>query len=247
MSGGKQNSMAKRRTLIWLIDGDAQIRLHLQRLLLAEAFDVRSFPHGRDAERRLARERPDLILLERLLEDEDGLELCRRIREHGDDVPIIALSAQCDVEDRIIGFDTGVDDYIAKPFVDRELIARMRAVLRRRSALPSGAPLAEAAAVHFGECRLELVTRALFRGERNIELTSGEFAILTALVRNAHRSLTRERLLELARGPGNAGSGRSIDVQISRLRRLIETDPAKPRHIQTVWGYGYVFVPSTGA
>lgn len=236
-----------RQPMVWIIDCDVTQRMHLQRELQQREFDTRAFTHGGDIERRLARERPDLLLLERLLEEEDGLELCRRIRRSGDDIPIIMITTMNEPEDRIAAFEFGVDDYLGKPFVIGELIARMQAQLRRRQAVPMSAPQANTEAVVFGECRLDLSTRTLTRAGKPLELTSGEFAVLAALACNIQRSLTRERLMQLARGTATDASERSIDVQISRLRRLVENDPAKPRHIQTVWGYGYVFVANASS
>lgn len=236
--------MTTRQSLIWVVDSDANQRTLLQNDLHQAKFDTRSFAHSRDIERRLARERPDLLLLERALDGEDGLELCRRIRASGDDVPIFIVTHLNEPCERISGFEFGADDYIGKPYVSGELIARIQAQLRRRRLIPIGAPLPHADAISFGECRLEMDTRTLIRAGETIELTSGEFAVLSAFVNNAHRSMTRERLIELSHRPDNGTSQRAIDVQISRLRRLIENDPSKPRHIQTVWGYGYVFVPS---
>jgi two-component system phosphate regulon response regulator OmpR len=233
-----------RRPLVWIIDSDAATRQHLQTQLEQQIFAVRSFTAPHNLELRLARERPDLVLLERAPDADNGLEFCRRIRAGGDDVPIIVLSTLNQPEDRIYGFESGADDYLGKPLVERELLVRMRALLRRRSALPAGAPLADVASVAFSDCHLDFVARTLSRAGQKVALTSGEFSLLAALVRNPHRSLTRERLVELARGSGSETSERSIDVQISRLRKLIEPDPGQPRHIQTVWGYGYVFVPS---
>ncbi len=155
------------------------------------------------------------------------------------------LTAKSDPIDRVIGIELGADDYVGKPFLPRELTARITAVLRRRAPLPPGTPIADGDAVRFGDCRLDLATRTLRRGERKVDLTTGEFALLAAFTRHPHQPLSRERLLELARGPNSETFERSIDVQISRLRKLIEADPAKPRHIQTVWGFGYVFVPDT--
>lgn len=247
-----------RQPLIWIIESDAAQRVQLQRDLHQGhfhrdpfhqgnvpqcEFDTRTFAQSRDIERRLVRERPDLLLIERMLDNEDGLELCRRIRESGDDIPIIIVTSMNEPIDRITGFEYGADDYLGKPYVAGELIARIRAQLRRRRATPVGAPLADGEDIVFGDCRLKLATRLLVRSGCNIELTSSEFAVLSALANNAHRSLTRERLLELARHPDTDASERSIDVQISRLRRLVEIDPTKPQHIQTVRGYGYVFVP----
>lgn len=232
-----------RKPLIWIVDDDPELRSLLQEYLEQQDFETRTFPHGRDVERRLQRERPDLLVLDWMLPGEDGLTLCRRIRMASDDVPIIMLTAKNQPEDRIEGIEGGADDYLGKPFVPRELAARIQAVLRRRTALPAAAPKPDEGEISFGDCRLDLGTRALWRGNQRVDLTSGEFALLAAFSRHAHRPLTRERLLELARGPGTETVERSIDVQITRLRKLVEPDPAHPQYIQTVWGFGYVFVP----
>jgi two-component system phosphate regulon response regulator OmpR len=232
-----------RQFLIWIIDRDAALRAALQTGLEAHNFAVRGFSATHNFEQRLARERPDLLLLERQLGEEDGLQLCQRIRSGGDDVPIVMLSALNGAADRILGFEAGADDYLGKPFVERELLMRIQVILRRRNAPPAGAPSADIASTQFGTCHLDFATRTLIRDNQEISLTSGEFSLLAALVRNVRRPLTRERLVELARGIHSDTSERSIDVQISRLRKLIEIDAGKPKHIQTVWGYGYVFVP----
>ncbi|MDB6060666.1 MAG: ompR [Verrucomicrobiaceae bacterium] len=230
------------RQLVWIVDRSADCRAQLQRQLDAHQFDVRTFADARDIERRLARERPSIMLLERLFDGEDGLTICQRIRHSGDDVPIIFLSALNSAQDRIAGFNIGADDYLGKPFDTEELVARMHALLRRRSALPSGAPQFDRPAFQFGDCELIFASCSLYRAGKKIELTSGEFAVLSALARHANRPLTRERLIELAHGPDYKASERSIDVQISRLRRLVERDAENPHHLQTVWGYGYVFI-----
>jgi two-component system phosphate regulon response regulator OmpR len=139
--------------------------------------------------------------------------------------------------------EQGADDYLAKPFLPRELSARIEAVLRRRSSIPAGTPLAEGGDVTFGENQFDLSARTLFREGTPVVITSGEFSLLAAFVQHPHRPLSRERLIELARGPGSDTDSRSMDVQVSRVRKLVEPDPARPRYIQTVWGYGYVFVP----
>ena len=235
-----------RTPLIWVVDDDPELRKLLEEFLEKNGFAVRSFADGRDLERRIVRERPDLLVLDLMLPDIDGLEICRRLRATGDDIPIIMLTAKSDPVDRVVGIELGADDYVGKPFLPRELTARIHAVLRRRAPLPPGAPVLEGNTASFGECRLDLATRTLWRGAAKVEITSGEFALLSAFVKHPHQPLTRERLLELARGPGSETFDRSVDVQISRLRKLIEPDQGKPRHIQTVWGYGYVFVPDTG-
>lgn len=234
-----------RKPCIWVVDDDPELRKLLEEFLEKNGFEVRALPDGRDLERRLARQRPDLLVLDLMLPGIDGLEICRRLRATGDDIPIIMLTAKSDPIDRVVGIELGADDYVGKPFLPRELTARIQAVLRRRAPLPPGTPIADGNTVIFGACRLDLATRTLWRGETKVEMTSGEFALLSAFVKHPHQPLTRERLVELARGPNSETFDRSVDVQISRLRKLIEPDQGKPRHIQTVWGFGYVFVPDT--
>jgi two-component system phosphate regulon response regulator OmpR len=153
------------------------------------------------------------------------------------------LTAKDDEIDRIIGLEMGADDYLPKPFNPRELSARLRAMLRRRPVTLPGAPHPENATACFGEFTLQLHSRELYRGAHKLPLTGGEFAVLKTLIEHPRHSLSRERLMELARGREHGAYDRSIDVQISRLRKLVEVDPAAPRYIQTVRGYGYVFVP----
>jgi DNA-binding response OmpR family regulator len=156
---------------------------------------------------------------------------------------VILLTAKGDDVDRIVGLEMGADDYLPKPFNPRELVARIHAVLRRKGANPIGAPETEEKTATFGSCELNLATRALSREGKPIPLTTGEFALLKVLVNNPRHPLSRDKLMELARGRDYDPFDRAIDVQISRLRKLIEPDPAHPRFIQTVWGHGYVFVP----
>jgi two-component system phosphate regulon response regulator OmpR len=155
------------------------------------------------------------------------------------------LTAKGDDVDRIVGLEMGADDYLPKPFNPRELLARINAVLRRKA--PAGPPGAPAAGgvFQFGEFSLNLSTRSLTRGGKNVSLTTGEFSVLKVLVQHPRQPLSRDKLMELARGREYEVFDRSIDVQISRLRKIVEDDPAHPKHIQTVWGFGYVFVPDT--
>lgn len=230
-----------RKPLLWIADDDPELRALLQQFLERHDFEVRTFPDGRDIERRIVRERPDLLVLDHMMPGDSGLEICKRIRAT-DDVGIIMLTARNEVVDRIAGIEGGADDYIGKPFAPQELVVRIRSVLRRRALFPAGAPLADAEALTFGEFRVEFNTRSLWRRDEKIALTTTEFALLATLCRNPYRPFTRERLLELARGPGSEAGDRSVDVQISKLRKLLRNDPADPDYIQTVWGYGYVFV-----
>jgi len=183
------------------------------------------------------------VVLDLMLPGEDGLSACRCLREKNNQVPIIMLTAKGDEASRIQGLEGGADDYLAKPFNPRELLARIKAVLRRQAPLVPGAPASEDEVVTFGDYELSLATRELKKGDQVQMLTTGEFAVLKTLVQHAREPLTRDKLMNLARGREWDALERSIDVQISRLRRLIEPDPSKPRYIQTVWGVGYVFVP----
>jgi DNA-binding response OmpR family regulator len=178
-----------------------------------------------------------------MMPGEDGLTICRRLRGTGDATPIIMLTAKGDEVDRIVGLEMGADDYLPKPFNPRELLARIHAVLRRQGNKPPGAPEEETQTVRFGKLEVDFAARALKRGDELLPLTTGEFAVLKVLLQHPGQPLSRDKLMTLARGREQGPFDRAIDVQISRLRKLIEVDPAQPRYLQTVWGFGYVFVP----
>lgn len=228
---------------IWVVDDDPEIRHLLATYLAGQGYEVRCLADGAQLKARLESQRPDLVVLDLMLPGEDGLSVLRRLRDSGDDLPVLMLTARGDAVDRIIGLEQGADDYLAKPFLPRELTARIEAVLRRRGVQPAGAPVGEAERILFGRWQLDPSSRSLERDGEAVTITSGEFSLLLALARHPHHPLSRERLIELARGPTSETDARSMDVQISRLRRLVEENPSQPRHIQTVWGYGYVFVP----
>ncbi len=229
--------------MIWVVDDDPELRQMVGTYLIDQGYDVRCLSDVKQLEARLEFQRPDLIVLDLMMPGDDGLTALRRLRDAGDDLPVVMLTARGDGVDRIIGLEQGADDYLAKPFLPRELSARIEAVLRRRSSIPAGTPLAEGGDVTFGENQFDLSARTLLRDGTPVVITSGEFSLLAAFVQHPHRPLSRERLIELARGPGSDTDSRSMDVQVSRVRKLVEPDPARPRYIQTVWGYGYVFVP----
>lgn len=228
---------------ILVVDDDARLRGLLQRFLEEQGFQVRAVGDGEQMDRALGRELFSLLVLDLMLPGEDGLAICRRLRAQGNDLPVIMLTAKGDDNERIEGLQAGADDYLPKPFNPQELDARIRAVLRRRVRELPGAPSREQEVVSFGPWTLDLATRALRRGDEEVSLTTGEFAVLKALVQNMREPLTRDKLMNLARGREWSAMERSIDVQVSRLRRLLEEDPSKPRYLQTVWGVGYVFVP----
>ena len=232
---------------ILIVDDDVRLRRLLERFLEEQGYRVRAVENVEQMDRLLARELFNLVVLDLMLPGEDGLSACYRLREQGNQMPIIMLTAKGDESSRIQGLEQGADDYLGKPFNPRELLARIRAVLRRQAPVVPGAPGSEEESVSFGDYELNLGTRELRRGGEVHMLTTGEFAVLKALVQHAREPLTRDKLMSLARGREWDALERSIDVQISRLRRLIEPDPSKPRYIQTVWGVGYVFVPDGSA
>lgn len=228
---------------ILIVDDDARLRNLLERFLAEQGYRVRTVENTEQMDRLLARELFHLIVLDLMMPGEDGLSACRRLRSGNNQVPIVMLTAKGDESSRIQGLEGGADDYLAKPFNPRELLARIKAVLRRQGHTLPGAPTATDEEVKFGEYTLSLATRELHKDDQVNMLTTGEFAVLKALVQHPSEPLTRDKLMNLARGREWDALERSIDVQISRLRRMIEVDPSKPRYIQTVWGVGYVFVP----
>jgi DNA-binding response OmpR family regulator len=215
----------------------------LLRYLGEQGYEVKAVADGSEMDRALTRSRFHLLVLDLMLPKEDGLSILRRLRGAGEDVPVILLTAKGDEIDRIVGLEMGADDYLPKPFNPRELVARINAVLRRKGLQPVGAPDTEEKRIAFGDCELDLATRVLTKAGVSTALTTGEFALLRVLATHPRQPLTRDKLMELARGRDHDPFDRAIDVQVSRLRKLIEPDPAKPRFIQTVWGHGYVFVP----
>ncbi len=233
----------KTRYRVLLVDDDARLRELLSRYLQEQGFAVKAVGDAAMMDRALHREHFDLIVLDLMLPGEDGLAICRRLRADDNTIPIIMLTAKGDDVDRIVGLEMGADDYLAKPFNPRELVARVQAVMRRQPQSLPGAPTAEDEIVAFGRVQVNLGTRSLVRDGEEIQLTTGEFSLLKVLLLHPRQPLSRDKLMELARGREYGVFDRAIDVQISRLRKLVEDDPAKPRFIQTVWGFGYVFVP----
>jgi two-component system phosphate regulon response regulator OmpR len=229
---------------ILVVDDDIRLRQLLERYLGEQGFSVKAVDGAAALDKALARELYDLLVLDLMLPGEDGLSICRRLRSADNDIAVIMLTAKGDEVDRIVGLELGADDYLPKPFNPRELVARIHAVLRRRAVRPPpGAPAASEEVIRFGQVSINLATRELQRGEEKTQLTTGEFAVLKVLVEHARQPMSRDKLMELARGREYEVFDRAIDVQVSRLRKLVEDDPAKPRYIQTVWGFGYVFVP----
>ena len=227
-----------------VVDDDPKLRDLLHRYLSGQQFEVALAADGPSMNRLLQREPWDLIILDLMLPGEDGLSIVRRLRGANDRTPVIMLTAKGDDIDRIVGLEMGADDYLPKPFNPRELLARINAVLRRQPApdMP-GAPASDIGPVAFGPFVFDPALRTLTRDGEPVPLTSGEFSVLKVFARHPRAPLSREKLMVLARGREYGAFDRSLDGQVSRLRKLLETDPANPRYIQTVWGVGYVFVP----
>ena len=232
---------------ILVVDDDARLRALLQRFLEEQGYLVKAVADAEQMDRALGREIYSLMVLDLMLPGEDGLSICKRLRARENALPIIMLTAKGDDNDRISGLDAGADDYLPKPFNPRELVARIKAVMRRQVKELPGAPSQQDEVVEFGPYVLDLSVRSLTKNGEPMSLTTGEFAVMKALVQHPREPLTRDKLMNLARGREWSAMERSIDVQVSRLRRLIEEDPSNSRYIQTVWGVGYVFVPDGGA
>jgi two-component system OmpR family response regulator/two-component system phosphate regulon response regulator OmpR len=229
------------RDLIYVVDDDPGIRELLTEYLASQGYEVAQADGAKALEALLAERIPSLVVLDWMMPGEDGLSIARRLKAGAGAVPVIMLSAKGEDIDRIIGLEVGADDYLPKPFNPRELVARIKAVLRR-----GNAPAAEAAAriVRFGPFSLNLDARSLNRDNEEIVLTSGEFSLLEILVQHPNRALSRDWLMDQLRGFERDPFDRSIDVRVNRLRKKIEADAANPRYIKTVWGQGYLFAPA---
>ena len=230
---------------ILIVDDHREIRDLVSRALTKEGFRVSTAADGRAMQKVLADGRIDLILLDLMLPGEDGLSLCRTLRAKSN-VPIIMLTAKGEEVDRVIGLEMGADDYLSKPFGSRELIARIKAVLRRsQETMSKGDSEQRPKTYHFNRWGLDTGARALLRDDGvTVPLSTGEYDLLIALVERPQRVLNRDQLLDLARGRSAAGLDRSIDTQVSRLRKKLELDPSDPKIIKTVWGGGYMFTPT---
>src|SRR5229473_2096180 len=236
--------MQELKTKILIVDDDKRLRDLLNRYLKEQGFTVSVVADGAALDKALARENFDLLVLDLMLPGEDGLSICRRLRANDNETPVLMLTAKGDEVDRIVGLELGADDYLPKPFNPRELVARIKAILRRHPRSLPGVP--GNTIVSFDRFSLDLAARSLSMNGETTPVTTGDFALLSALVAHPRHPLSRAKLMKLARGRDYEAHDRSIDVQVSRLRRLIEVDPAHPRYIQTVWGFGYVFVPDGG-
>lgn len=232
---------------VLLVDDDLRLRQMVGEFLGRHGIDSDGAGTAAAARRCLQRSRYDLIVLDLMLPDEDGISLCRGLRELRSGVPVIMLSAKGDDVDRIVGLEVGADDYVAKPCNLRELVARIFSVLRRVGRAPQDAGPASRRRVGIGTFELDLWSRTLSRDGEPVRITTGEYQLLEVLVTHARRVLSRDELMSLTSGRRGDVFSRSIDILISRLRHVLEPDPAAPRYIQTVWGRGYMFVPDAPA
>jgi two-component system phosphate regulon response regulator OmpR len=230
---------------ILVVDDDPALRELLTSYLAANGFAVDAVGDGQAMRAALAQNMPDAIVLDLMLPGEDGLALTRMLRTQSA-VPILMLSARGEEVDRVVGLEVGADDYLAKPFGPRELLARLRALLRRGQAAPLVKPEAVAIGGQFGDFSLDIAGRRLLRGGLEVHLTGAEFDLLVAFVARPNRVLSRDLLIDLLKGYDRDPFDRSIDIRVTRLRRKIESDPTNPAYIRTVRGEGYFFNPRGG-
>lgn len=231
--------MSSESPRVLVVDDDPALRDMLVEYLRGQGFAPEAVEDGAAMDAALRRAPPDLLLLDLMLPGEDGLSLTRRLRAHSA-LPIIMLSARGEDVDRIVGLELGADDYLAKPFNPRELVARMRAVLRRRAS-----PVDVATdAIVFGPFRLDLASHTLTRDGEAVPLTTAEFTLLSVFARHPGRVLSRDRLVTLVQDEERLPFDRAIDVRVARLRKKIEPDPDNPQYLRTVWGAGYLFALS---
>ncbi|MEX0753094.1 MAG: response regulator, partial [Xanthobacteraceae bacterium] len=230
---------------ILIVDDHREIRDLVSRALSKEGFRVSAAADGRAMRKTMADSRIDLILLDLMLPGEDGLSICRTLRAESN-VPIIMLTAKGDEVDRVVGLEMGADDYLPKPFGSRELIARIKAVLRRsQEKVSKGDSEQRRKNYRFDRWSLDTGSRALMRADGvTVPLSTGEYDLLIVFVERPQRVLNRDQLLDLARGRTANALDRSIDTQVSRLRKKLELDPGDPKIVKTVWGGGYMFTPA---
>lgn len=224
-----------------IVDDDEEIRSLLRRFFERHGFDTDSAASGAEMDVRLSKSTYDMVILDVMLPDEDGFSLCKRLRAAGR-TAIIMVTGVVESTDRIVGLELGADDYVTKPFDARELLARVRAVLRRSETPPAAPAPNHSPTLGFAGWRLDIVRRELRSSDFTLTpLSGGEFELLVVFAQHPQRILTREQLIDLSRGPTHEAFDRSIDVQVSRLRRKIEEDPGDPEIIRTVRNVGYMF------
>ncbi|MBR7958253.1 response regulator [Burkholderia cenocepacia] len=232
---------------VLLVDDDAELRDLLRRFFQQRGIEFSVLHDATNLARRLERERPAIIVLDLMMPGVDGLTALKQLRASGDTIPVIMLTARAEGIDRVLGLELGADDYLGKPFMPQELLARIQAVLRRQGPPRTTAVREKPTPCRFGRFELDFSTRTLLREGTPVKLTGGEYALLEVLALHPMETLSRTRLIELLHGPDAEVTERGIDVPVWRLRRLIEDDPSNPRRLQTVRGIGYMFIPDNPA
>lgn len=241
---GSYNGPMTDKPHILVVDDHKEIRDLVSKFLKQHGMRVTTAPDGKTMQQVLSQHRIDLIVLDLMLPGEDGLTLCRNLRAESS-ISVIMLTAMGEEMDRIVGLEMGADDYVAKPFNPRELLARIKAVLRRANSLPEKDGLPEESKISFDRWIFNIAKRQLVEADGVIvPLSTGEYNLLLTLVQRPGHVLNRDQLIDLTQGKESSPFDRSIDTQISRLRKKIEDDPKDPQIIKTVWGGGYVFTPS---
>lgn len=234
--------MTQRPHRLLVVDDDPELRNLLQRFLAEHGFAVRAVDGGKAMDVALQREPADVIVLDLMMPGEDGLAILRRLRANGDQVPVIMLTARGDPVDRVLGLEMGADDYLGKPFLPRELVARIAALLRRMTPARSAS---SDETVTVGPFEVNFSAMSVSRNGMALPLSSREFALMAALAHSPGRPLSRAQLIDRALGRDAQVTDRAIDVQVARLRRAIGDDAGEPRFIRTVWGVGYVLAPES--
>ena len=227
---------------IALVDDDPKIRELTAKYLSDQELSVKTAANGSELDELMKNNNISLIILDLMMPEESGLNICQRLRVNNVEIPIIMLTAKGDEVDRIVGLEMGADDYLPKPFNPRELLARVNAILRRQqhNSIQNTKDIFE-----FGNFSFDISNRSLHKNGQEIQITAGEYDLLRVFAERPKQPLSRDQIMQLAKGKELDVFDRSIDVQKSRLRRLIEEDPNKPKFLQTKWGFGYIFIPDS--
>jgi two-component system phosphate regulon response regulator OmpR len=241
--------MSNKPVQVLLVDDDADLRDLLRTFFQRHGIEFAVLHNANGLKRRLELERPSIVVLDMMLPGINGLTALKQLRASGDMIPVIMLTAIAEDADRVIGLELGADDYLGKPFRPQELLARIHAVLRHHVSHPppdTRAPEPREP-LRFGQFRLDFATHTLFRDNEPLKLSSTEYALLKVFAQRPMKTLSRAKLLDLLHGPRADRTESCVNVNVWRLRRLLEEDPSQPRVIQTVHGIGYIFVPGSSA